>query len=65
MVRREMMRQRHVGLMAGVCFLVYLAAVGSEAAYSPGGIGFAEELTWARMSAAYRVTVGLTFAPSM
>lgn len=50
------MRQRHVGLMAGVCLLVYLAAVGSEAAYGPGGIGFAEELTWARMSAAYRVT---------
>lgn len=48
--------RQHFGIAAGVALVIYLVALWSEAAYDPGGIGFAEDLTWSRMVAAYRVT---------
>ena len=53
---------RRFGIVAAAALALYAFAVWSEAAYYAGGIGFMEQLTWPRMSAAYQAT---TFADVM
>ena len=48
--------QRNLGIAAAISLLIYLIALWSEAACRAGDIGFSEELTWARMIEAYRLT---------
>jgi hypothetical protein len=55
-------RTQPFGIAASIALLIYIVALWNEAAYDPGGIGFAEDLSWSRMNAAYRVT---TFAHVM